>query len=84
MVGLQSEVFRLTAKLDEDTKTKEVVLSGYDELTADVETRTEMHKETMANFQERTTNSKELSVDLGQQVTIIWFDVHKHCSWRIR
>lgn len=71
-MGLQTEVCRLHEKLDEDTKTKEVVQSGYDELTADVETRTEMHKETITNFQARTTNSRKLSVDLGQQVTIFF------------
>ena len=71
-MGLQSEVFRLNEKLHEDIKTKETVVNGYDELTADVETRTEMHKETMANFQARMTDSKKLSVDLDQQVTFFY------------
>lgn len=66
-----NEIDTLHAKLEEDTKTKAVVQSGYEELTATVEAKTTAHKEIIANLQTRTTEGRRKSVEMNFKVSCI-------------
>ena len=71
MTILNDKILEFQKRLQENTRTKEIVQSGYDDLTKTVETKAEQHKETLAVMQTRLTDGKRLSADLSEQVCII-------------
>lgn len=68
MTILNDKILEFEKTLQENTKTKEIMQSGYDDLTKTMATKTEQHKETLAVMQTRLTDGKKLSADLSEQV----------------
>lgn len=65
---LSDEIIVLQKRLEQNTRTKEIVQSGYDEMTTEVQTKTVKHKEALVDMQTRLSDGKRLSVDLSEQV----------------
>lgn len=59
----------LQKRLEQSTRTKEIVQSGYDEVTTEVQTKTMKHKHALADMQTRLSDGKRLSADLSEQVS---------------
>lgn len=67
---LESEISDLQVKLKESIKTKDVVMSTYDELTKTLEEKTEAHKATMAELYTRISDHKKKNADTAEQVIL--------------
>lgn len=63
-----NEMDAMRVKLEEATKTKSVVMSGYDELTETLQAKSVAHKNVMANLQSRVTDGRKKSADMKIKV----------------
>lgn len=67
---LENEINDFQVKLKESARTKEVVISTYDELTKTVEERAEDHKATMAELYTTISDNKKKSAAMAEQVIL--------------